>query len=158
MYTALLTMMFVVGAGRPAVSSAEEPVMAPAPCSADLPRDPQPQTCCVKDAVGYFCDWFKSMPQTCYSPTYGCYPGNGRDIQRYPAFHGTYYRRAYNYRQLQEWPWLAEPHEPIGFCTPVCVGPVAVSAGVSATSLIPEPTSAEPIPMPPSATPAPSRK
>ena len=52
------------------------------------------------------------MPQTCYSPRYGCYPGNGRCIHRYPAFHGTYYRRPYNYRNLFDYPWHAQLHEP----------------------------------------------
>jgi hypothetical protein len=53
------------------------------------------------------------MPQTCYSPHFGCYPGNGRDIHRYPAFHGYYYRQAYNYRPLFEYPWQAGLHEPL---------------------------------------------
>jgi len=52
------------------------------------------------------------MPQTCYSPRYGCYPGNARCIHRYPAFHGVYYRRPYNYRNLFDYPWHAELHEP----------------------------------------------
>jgi len=56
-----------------------------------------------------------AMPQTCYSPRYGCYPGNSRDIQRYPAFHGSYYRRAYNYRRYFEYPWHASLHEPTSY-------------------------------------------
>lgn len=52
------------------------------------------------------------MPQTCYSPRYGCYPGNDREIQRYPAFHGSFYRRPYNYRNVFDYPWHAELHEP----------------------------------------------
>lgn len=52
------------------------------------------------------------MPQTCYSPRYGCYPGNSRYIHRYPAFHGAYYRRPYNYRNAFDYPWHAEMHEP----------------------------------------------
>ena len=52
------------------------------------------------------------MPQTCYSPRYGCYPGNARYIQRYPAFHGAYYRRPYNYRNTFDYPWHASMHEP----------------------------------------------
>ena len=51
------------------------------------------------------------MPQSCYDPTFGCYRGS-RFMNRYPAFHGTYYRRPYNYRNLFEYPWHAEPHEP----------------------------------------------
>lgn len=52
------------------------------------------------------------MPQTCYSPRYGCYPGNSRFIHRYPAFHGAYYRLPYNYRNQFDYPWNAEMHEP----------------------------------------------
>jgi hypothetical protein len=52
------------------------------------------------------------MPQTCYNPRFGCYPGNDRHTNRYPAFHGSYYRRPYNYRQLFDFPWHAELHEP----------------------------------------------
>ena len=55
---------------------------------------------------------FGPMPQSCYSPRYGCYPGNSRDIQRYPAFHGTFYRRPYNYRNTFDFPWHAALHEP----------------------------------------------
>ena len=52
------------------------------------------------------------MPQTCYAPRYGCYPGNNRHMHRYPAFHGVYYRRPINYRNLFDYPWHAELHEP----------------------------------------------
>ena len=51
------------------------------------------------------------MPQTCYDPPYGCYHGS-RWMQRYPAFHATYYRKAYNYRNYFDYPWHAELHEP----------------------------------------------
>jgi hypothetical protein len=51
------------------------------------------------------------MPQTCYEPPYGCYHGS-RWNNRYPAFHGTYYRKAYNYRNYFDYPWHAEMHEP----------------------------------------------
>jgi hypothetical protein len=55
------------------------------------------------------------MPQTCYAPRFGCYPGNNRHMHRYPAFHGYYYRKPYNYRHLFDYPWHARPHEPQGF-------------------------------------------
>jgi hypothetical protein len=51
------------------------------------------------------------MPQTCYEPPYGCYHGS-RWNNRYPAFHATYYRKAYNYRNYFDYPWHAEMHEP----------------------------------------------
>lgn len=56
--------------------------------------------------------WLGHMPQTCYSPRYGCYFGGNRHMSRYPAFHGTFYRRPYNYRNLFDYPWHAEMHEP----------------------------------------------
>jgi hypothetical protein len=55
------------------------------------------------------------MPQTCYAPRFGCYPGNNRHMHRYPAFHGYYYRAPYNYRHYFDYPWHAAPHEPLGF-------------------------------------------
>lgn len=51
-------------------------------------------------------------PQTCYAPRFGCYPGNNRHMHRYPAFHGYYYRRPYNYRMVFDYPWHAGLHEP----------------------------------------------
>ena len=54
------------------------------------------------------------MPQTCYDPPYGCYPGT-RHMNRYPAFHGTYYRRPYNYRNVFDYPWHADLHEPTSY-------------------------------------------
>jgi hypothetical protein len=54
------------------------------------------------------------MPQTCYNPKFGCY-GADRHMNRYPAFHGTYYRRPYNYRNVFDYPWHAELHEPTSF-------------------------------------------
>lgn len=55
---------------------------------------------------------FGAMPQTCYNPRYGCYGSNNRWMHRYPAFHGTYYRRPYNYRNVFDYPWHAGLHEP----------------------------------------------
>jgi len=53
-----------------------------------------------------------TSPQTCYSPRFGCYHSNERHMHRYPAFHGTYYRQAYNYRNYFDYPWHAGLHEP----------------------------------------------
>jgi hypothetical protein len=33
-------------------------------------------------------------------------------MHRYPAFHGYYYRSAYNYRHYFDYPWHAATHEP----------------------------------------------
>lgn len=60
-------------------------------------------------------DWWGPMPQTCYAPRFGCYPGNNRHMHRYPAFHGYYYREPYNYRHYFDYPWHAQPHEPLGY-------------------------------------------
>ncbi len=63
------------------------------------------------------------MPQTCYGPRFGAYPGNSRHIHRYPAFHGTYYRQPYNYRQLFDYPWQAGPYDPRDYFTHQMGGP-----------------------------------
>ncbi|MFP6658976.1 MAG: hypothetical protein VB853_12420 [Pirellulales bacterium] len=54
----------------------------------------------------------RQMPQSCYQPHYGCYPAGSRWTHRYPAFHGYYYRRPYNYRNMFDYPWHARMHEP----------------------------------------------
>ena len=56
---------------------------------------------------------FGPMPQSCYLQHYGCYPGSSRGMHRYPAFHGSFYRRPYNYRNVFDYPWQADLHEPI---------------------------------------------
>jgi len=55
--------------------------------------------------------WMGPMPQSCYNPSFGCY-ANTRHMHRYPAFHGYYYREAYNYRHYFDYPWHAGLHEP----------------------------------------------
>ncbi|MGD9649134.1 MAG: hypothetical protein AB7U73_25710 [Pirellulales bacterium] len=73
---------------------------------------------CGRGRCGGCCDdygWIRRagpMPQTCYNPRFGCYSGNNRFMHRYPAFHGYYYRNPYNYRNLFDYPWHAELHEP----------------------------------------------
>ena len=51
------------------------------------------------------------MPQSCYNPSFGCYPST-RFMHRYPAFHNYYTREAYNYRHYFDYPWHAGLHEP----------------------------------------------
>jgi hypothetical protein len=85
------------------------------------------------------------MPQTCYAPRFGCYSGNDRFTHRYPAFHGTYYRRPYNYRNEFDYPWHAGLHEPTSL----------FSYNVEEEVLSDEPTDGEAAPaMPPRPTPA----
>jgi len=55
--------------------------------------------------------WCGPMPQSCYNPSFGCYPST-RFMHRYPAFHNYYYRSAYNYRHYSDYPWHAGLHEP----------------------------------------------
>src|SRR5262245_42074840 len=59
---------------------------------------------CLHDCCG-------PMPQSCYNPSFGCYPST-RFMNRYPAFHNYYYRSAYNYRHYFDYPWHAGLHEP----------------------------------------------
>lgn len=73
--------------------------------------------------------WLGMMPQTCYNPRFGCYDGD-RFNHRYPAFHGTYYRRPYNYRNVFDYPWHADLHEPtsmFSYNVEEAVVPAAVS-------------------------------
>ncbi len=149
MRSALLTVICVVGAALPGVGYAQNPGMNPAVCGEGAPRDPNLTS--FQIALGWIPDQFRSMPQTCYSPSFGCYPGNGRDIQRYPPFHGSYYRRAYNYRQLYEWPWVAEPHQPAPLSVPCNAGPVAMHATPHSSPFIEEPQSGPEIVPPPQA-------
>lgn len=87
---------------------------------------------CVSE---YFRQWLGPMPQTCYGPRFGCYPGNARTINRYPAFHGSYYRKPYNWRQYTEYPWHAAPHDPQRFFT---MSPVPEIGGPLPTMRQPE--------------------
>jgi len=89
---------------------------------------------------------FVHIPQTCYSPRFGCYPGNGREIHRYPAFHGCFYRRPYNYRNVFDYPWHAELHEPTSYFSIN-----KVHDPRSSSILRPNSSPAVPIPAPPSA-------
>lgn len=100
----------VLGQAEPAQPAASTDVAAPV--AAVTPEAAVPES----GTTGHWlCDWFGPMPQTCYEPRYGCYPGNARFTNRYPAFHGSYYRAPYNYRHLYEYPWHAAPHEPLPF-------------------------------------------
>jgi hypothetical protein len=83
------------------------------------------------------------MPQTCYDPAYGCYPGT-RHMNRYPAFHGTYYRRPYNYRNVFDYPWHAGLHEPTSLYSYNVSGETGAPRAVA-----PEPPM--PVPEPPAA-------
>jgi hypothetical protein len=95
---------------------------------------------------GHLGGWFGHMPQTCYSPRYGCYYGNNRHMNRYPAFHGTFYRRPYNYRNLFDYPWHAEMHEPTSLFSYNVQGEGRGAGG--SVGDIPQPPA--PIPSPPS--------
>jgi hypothetical protein len=149
-------MVIVACAALPGVGYAQDPGVNPAACCEGAPRDPN--LTCFQNLLGWLPDQFRSMPQTCYSPSFGCYPGNGRDIQRYPPFHGTYYRRAYNYRQLNEWPWMAEPHQPAPLSGPYLAGAVAMPGAQHTSPFIEESKpGAETVPLPPSP-PAPTIK
>jgi len=154
MHVALLTVLIVAGAGQPAYAPADQPsVVAGDPGAA--PCEMCQGECaeagkCKKQKRSYLCDWFGPMPQTCYSPRFGCYPGNGRDIQRYPAFHGYYYREPYNYRHYFDYPWHASPRDPMGYfgCQSEAPGEVMVTPTAD-PAIAPAPTPAPAVPPPP---------
>ena len=110
----LLSLVLIVGAGEPLPVDAGYPTAGPAAPAACSHAAPSACRHCAPQPSWLY-DWCGPMPQTCYGPRYGCYPGNGRDIHRYPAFHGYYYRRPYNYRHYFDYPWHAQPHEPLGY-------------------------------------------
>ena len=81
MHATLLTLLLVVGAESPD-TNAEQPAAA-------------------------VTSWFGFIPQTCYTPRFGCYPA--------PC--GYYHRRTYNYRHQFDYPGHASPYAPRGFST-----------------------------------------
>lgn len=121
MHATLLTVLLVTGAPAPAISAQQQPAVIVEDCDCGAYQE---NGCgcsggCgrVRGDVAWGCprNCLGPMPQTCYAPRFGCYPGNNRCMHRYPAFHGYYYRQVYNYRQLFDYPWHATPHEPEGF-------------------------------------------
>ena len=129
MHAALLTVLVIAGTEPPALIVAGDstpPTTAMISSSGCSECGDVACTGCGSGAVGsygrqggtsWYRDWFGPMPQTCYGPRYGCYPGGSRTINRYPAFHGYYYRKPYNYRHYYEYPWHAAPHNPQAFFT-----------------------------------------
>jgi hypothetical protein len=95
---------------------------------------------------GYRGGWLGNMPQSCYNPSFGCYPST-RFMHRYPAFHGNYYREAYNYRNYFDYPWHAGLHEPTSHFSYHVPGEAPAAAAPpqpvpSAASLVPPPVRA----------------
>lgn len=123
MHAMFVVMMLTVGADREVVVGGQPThivvgdsaslLNVPGPYHYDPPRDPKEDDGLLNGFARYCRAWWQPMPQTCYTPHFGCYPGNGRDIYRHSAFHGNYYRQAYNYRPLFEYPWQAGMHEPM---------------------------------------------
>ena len=121
MHSVLLTILLFTGADPMAPTADQQPYVAPVTSQCDQCAD---NTCaegnsggCVQRLGNFIFDWWGPMPQTCYAPRYGCYPGNNRFMHRSPAFHGSYYREPYNYRNYFDYPWHAQPHEPMGYFT-----------------------------------------
>ena len=125
MHIVLLTMMALTGADANQVAAASDGGTYYVDSTESFAEGPgcdcQSASCGVSAAekraakhAAKAAEWQRKhmMPQTCYQPRFGCYYGGERHMNRYPAFHGSYYRRAYNYRNLFEYPWHAEMHEP----------------------------------------------
>jgi hypothetical protein len=132
MHAALLTILVIAGADRPAMVVVGQSTAVPTAMVSSTGCNACGDTGCAEcgsGAVGNcgrcggicgnsWCSaWWGPMPQTCYSPRFGCYAGSSRTINRYPAFHGYYYRAPYNYRHYYEYPWHASPHDPQAFFT-----------------------------------------
>ncbi len=123
MHAILLTLLVVTGADQPLEAPVDQ---APSNQATEAVTQGECAQGCDECGAGakvarrnplcsWLCDLCGPMPQTCYSPHFGCYPGSSRTIHRYPAFHGYYYRQPYNYRHLFDYPWHATPHQPVGF-------------------------------------------
>lgn len=157
MHAVLLTLFLVTGAEQPAPQADLQPYAAPVVGGCEACGGQQQEGCgtcrgggCIKGAFNRVWDWWGPMPQTCYEPRFGCYSGNSRYMNRYPAFHGYYYRQPYNYRQYFDYPWHAQPYEPMGYFT------YQKSAPADPQSAPPvEMESPMPVPAAPSAVPAP---
>jgi hypothetical protein len=93
----------------------------------------------------HHCDWLGAMPQSCYNPSYGCYAST-RFMHRYPAFHGYYYRSAYNYRNYFDYPWHAGLHEPTSHFSYNVPG-AAPGESVVPPAPVPEPAAKAPRPI-----------
>lgn len=144
MHSVLFTILLFSGA-QPMTPAADQlPGVAPAPsqceqCGQIDDAGPCEQCgqagCCARNGCVHriadaMFDRAGPMPQTCYAPRFGCYPGNDRFMHRYPAFHGTYYREPYNYRNYFDYPWHAEPHEPEGYFTYQQQDPTMLDGGL----------------------------
>ncbi len=117
MHAALLTVLIAAGTGQ---TGSE--IMVRQTVYATQGLQEGCQSCAAGEPCGecgpkscWWSNWWGPMPQTCYEPHFGCYPGNSRTIHRHPAFHGSYYRKPYNYRHQFEYPWHLAPHEPQRF-------------------------------------------
>ena len=119
MHATLLTLLLAVPAQAPGTTTEQLTPAVTTQCGQGgcMPAGGQ---CVGQDDRNRLSRWLGSMPQTCYAPHFGSYPGNNRHMHRYPAMHGSYYRRPYNYRHSFDYPWHAAPHEPRGYSTLPC--------------------------------------
>ncbi|HZZ70615.1 MAG TPA: hypothetical protein VFE24_00060 [Pirellulales bacterium] len=114
MHAAILTLLLMAGTSSdPSGARTAQYANAPEPAGqcANCEDSAGGHGAHCQDSCGVLAGW-RDMPQSCYNPAYGCYPGNDRRINRYPAFYGTYYRKPYNYRNVFDYPWHAGLHEP----------------------------------------------
>ena len=153
MHATLLTVLLVAGAPPRCVECQPQPTMV----AQDCPCGNCDLSLCEMGCRGWGMVWgcladcCGPMPQTCYAPRFGCYPGNNRHMHRYPAFHGYYYRQPYNYRHLFDYPWHATPHQPQGFLTCPAGRPPRQEEEIPTPYPEPETVPYEPLPLPPDA-------
>ncbi len=159
MHAALLTLLVVVGQNQADLAPVAEHSITVAGNASYVPCEACSTGRCRvhrrHPMYEYVRDQWGPMPQTCYAPRYGCYPGNDRHMHRYPAFHGTYYRTPYNYRNVFDYPWHAAPHEPVGYFTRVTEVPMGTETEYGAPTAAPFPGQPQVAPpMPPTPAPA----
>ena len=146
----LLTLLLVTGAQPPSVDAQQQVTTATEDCQCS--NCDQSDCGAGRSRRGAFRGCLGCcgpMPQTCYAPRFGCYPGNNRHVHRYPAFHGYYYRQPYNYRHLFDYPWHATPHEPQGFFSYEVTRPSTQQQEALTPYPEPENTIPEPLPLAP---------
>jgi len=119
MYATLLTVLLAAGPQQPSADVAEQPTVVTEGCGGTncSPRNFAAGCRGWTLLLGYLAACCGPIPQTCCAPRFGCCPGNDRCMYCYPAFHGSSYCQAYNYRRQFDYPWHTAAHAPRAFFT-----------------------------------------
>jgi hypothetical protein len=79
---------------------------------ATLATSPASETAAVTSGPPH--GYFPPAPIFVYEPPHwDCRARHRGQIDRYPTFHALHYRRAYNYRNMVDYPWHADQHRDV---------------------------------------------